>query len=52
MNECCICLPYSKFTTKECHCSFAVVQINVNKFTFLGHLVPVYPWLMLNAQCP
>ena len=37
--------PYSMFSAKECHCSLAMVQIYVNKLTFSGHLVPVYPWL-------
>jgi hypothetical protein len=41
LNKCYIYLPYSKFSAKECHYSLNMMQINLNEFTFLGHLVPM-----------
>jgi hypothetical protein len=38
------------FSAKECHHSLDVVQTNLNRFTFLGYLVPVCPWPLLNSQ--
>lgn len=52
LNQCCIHLPYSKFSIKKGHCSLAVVQIYLDKFISLRYGPFRTRCLLWKVLCP
>lgn len=52
LNQCCICLPCSKFSIKKGHCSLALVQIYLDKFISLRYGPFRTHCLLWKVMCP